>query len=176
MTFQEKRWINIMAIDATFWVAISFIIFLGGLVYLKIPQKINEILNKLISDIKTEIDESEKLRSEAKILLDNAQSKLDTAQTVSNNILEQAKKDSDNLVLEMNNKFHKSSEIKKNLAENKITQMKDAALKDIKDISIKIAVDSVKKIINTSVDKSKLDNLFNKNFEETKIVLKKINS
>ena len=176
MTFQEKRWINIMAINATFWVAISFIIFFGGLVYLKIPQKINEVLNKLILDIKNEIDESEKLRSEAKILLDNAQSKLNTAQTVSNNILEQAKKDSDNLVLEMNNKFHKSSEIKKNLAENKITQMKDAALKDIKDISIKIAVDSVKKIISTSVDKSKLDNLFNKNFEETKIVLKKINS
>ena len=165
-----------MAINATFWVAISFIIFFGGLVYLKIPQKINEVLNKLILDIKNEIDESEKLRSEAKILLDNAQSKLNTAQTVSNNILEQAKKDSDNLVLEMNNKFHKSSEIKKNLAENKITQMKDAALKDIKDISIKIAVDSVKKIINTSVDKSKLDNLFDKNFEETKVVLKKINS
>jgi len=176
MTFQEKRWINIMAINATFWVAISFIIFFGGLVYLKIPQKINEVLNKLILDIKNEIDESEKLRSEAKILLDNAQSKLDTAQTVSNNILEQAKKDSDNLVLEMNDKFHKSSEIKKNLAENKITQMKDAALKDIKDISIKIAVDSVKKIISTSVDKSKLDNLFDKNFEETKVVLKKINS
>ena len=165
-----------MAINATFWVAISFIIFFGGLVYLKIPQKINEVLNKLILDIKNEIDESEKLRAEAKILLDNAQSKLDTAQTISNNILEQAKKDSDNLVLEMNDKFHKSSEIKKNLAENKITQMKDAALKDIKDISIKIAVDSVKKIISTSVDKSKLDNLFDKNFEETKVVLKKINS
>ena len=107
-----------MAIDATFWVAISFIIFIGGLIYLKIPQKINEVLNKLILDIKNEIDESEKLRSEAKILLDNAQSKLDTAQTVSNEILEQAKKDSDHLVIEMNDKFHKSSEIKKNLAEN----------------------------------------------------------
>ena len=165
-----------MEFDATFWVAISFIVFIGGLIYLKIPQKINEVLNKLILDIKNEIDESEKLRAEAKILLDNAQSKLDTAQTISNNILEQAKKDSDNLVLEMNDKFHKSSEIKKNLAENKITQMKDAALKDIKDISIKIAVDSVKKIISTSVDKSKLDNLFDKNFEETKVVLKKINS
>jgi len=66
---------NIMLIDATFWVAISFIIFLSGLVYLKIPQKINVVLSKLISDIKNEINESEKLRSEAKTLLDNAQSK-----------------------------------------------------------------------------------------------------
>jgi F-type H+-transporting ATPase subunit b len=176
MISQERRWVNIMAIDATFWVAISFIIFIGGLVYLKIPQKINEILNKLILDIKNEVDESEKLRSEAKILIDNAQNKLNTAQAVSDTILKQAKKDSDHLVIEMNDKFHISSEIKKNLVENKITQMKEAALKEIKDVAIKIAVDSVKKIINTSVDKSKLDVLFNKNLEETKTALKKINS
>ena len=165
-----------MVIDSTFWVAVSFVIFFGGLIYLKIPQKINDILIKLISDIKNEIDESEKLRSEAKILLDKTQSKLDTAQTVSNDILEQAKKDSDHLVIEMNDKFHKSSEIKKNLAENKISQMRDAALKEIKDVSIKIAVESVKKIITTSVDKSKLDSLFDKNLEETKVALKKNSS
>ena len=114
-----------MTIDATFWVAISFVIFFGGLVYLKIPQKINEILNKLILDIKNEIDESEKLRTEAKILLDNAQKKLNTAQSVSNEILEQTRKDGDKLVIELNDKFHKTSEIKKNLAENKIGQMKE---------------------------------------------------
>ena len=165
-----------MVINATFWVAVSFIIFFGVLIYLKIPQKINDVLTKLISDIKNEIDESEKLRSEAQVLLDNAQSKLDTAQAVSNDILKQAKKDSDHLVIEMNDKFHKSSEIKKNLAENKITQIKEAALKEIKDVSIKIAVDSVKKIITTSVDKSKLDGVFQKNLDETKEELKKINS
>ena len=168
--------LNIMAIDATFWVAISFIIFFGGLVYLKIPQKINEILNKLILDIKNEIDESEKLRTEAKKLLDNAQKKLDKAESVSNEILEQAKKDSDKLLIELNDKFHKTSEIKKNLAENKIEQMKEAAIKEIKDASIKIAVDSTKKVITTSIDKSKLDTLFKKNLDETKEELKKINS
>ena len=165
-----------MVIDSTFWVAISFLIFLGGLVYLKVPHKINEILNKLINDIKNEIDESEKLRLEAKTLLDNAQDKLDTAQAVSDNILEQAKKDSDHLIIEMNDKFHKSTEIKKKLTENKIIQMKEAALKEIKDVSVKIAVESVKKIISTSIDKSKLDTLFNKNLEETKVALKKISS
>ena len=165
-----------MAIDSTFWVAVSFIIFFGGLVYLKVPQKINEILNKLISDIKNEIDESEKLRTEAKKLLDNAQNKLNSASSVSNEILEQAKKDSDKLIIELNDKFHKTSELKKNLAENKIDQMKEAAIKEIKDTSIKIAVDSVKKIITTSVDKSKLDTLFQKNLDETKEELKKINS
>ena len=165
-----------MVIDSTFWVAVSFVIFFGALVYLKVPQKVNEILNKLISDIKNEINESEKLRTEAKTLLDKARKKLDTAQTVSDEILEQAKRDSDKMVIELNDKFHKTSEIKKNLAENKISQMKEAAIKEIKDTSIKIAVDSVKKIITTSVDKSKLDALFQKNLDETKEELKKINS
>ena len=165
-----------MAFDATFWVAVSFIIFCGGLIYLKIPQKINETLNKLILDIKNEIEESEKLRSESKVLLDNAQNKLDSANTESKKILKEAKKEADELVIKMNDKFHKSSEIKKNLGESKIFQMKEAALKEIKNASVKIAVDSVKKVITTSIDKSKLDNIFEKNLEETKIALKKINS
>ncbi len=165
-----------MVIDSTFWVAVSFVIFFGGLIYLKVPQKINIILNKLISDIKNEIDESEKLRGEAKILLDNAQKKLDTAQSESKEILDQAKKDADKLIIELNDKFHKSAEIKKNLAKNKINQMREVAIKEIRDASVKIAIDSVKKIITTSVDKSKLDTLFQKNLEETKEELKKINS
>ena len=165
-----------MAFDATFWVGVSFVLFFGGLIYLKVPQKINELLNKLISDIKNEIDESEKLRSEAKNLLDNAQNKLDRTNSESNKILNQAKKDSEKLVIEMNDKFHKTAEIKKRSAETKIVQMKEAALKEIRDTSIKIAMESVKKIISTSVDKSKLDVLFKKNLEEAKVELKKINS
>ena len=168
--------INIMEIDSTFWVAVSFVIFFGGLIYLKIPQKINEILNKLILDIKNEIDESERLRTEAKTLLDNAQNKLDKAESVKNEIIDQAKKDSDRLIISLNDKFHKSSDLKKNLAENKINQIKENAIKEIKNASIKIAVDSAKKIITTSVDKSKLNTLFQKNLDETKEELKKINS
>ena len=79
-----------MTIDATFWVGISFILFFGGLVYLKVPQKINEILSKLITDIKNEINESEKLRSEATTLLNNSQAKLNSAQEESKKITEQA--------------------------------------------------------------------------------------
>mgnify|MGYP006055037645 FL=1 len=165
-----------MEIDSTFWVAVSFVIFFGGLIYLKIPQKINEILNKLILDIKNEIDESERLRTEAKTLLDNAQNKLDKAESVKNEIIDQAKKDSNRLIISLNDKFHKSSDLKKNLAENKINQIKENAIKEIKNASIKIAVDSAKKIITTSIDKSKLDTLFQKNLDETKEELKKINS
>tara|TARA_Y100001970_G_scaffold259655_1_gene340873 strand:+ start:815 stop:1312 length:498 start_codon:yes stop_codon:yes gene_type:complete len=165
-----------MTFDATFWVAVSFFIFFGALIYLKVPGKINELLTNMITGIKKEIDESEKLRAETKSMLDEAQKKLDTANKEVNKILKQAKDESEKLVLEMNKKFHNSSEIKKNVAQQKINQMKEKAIKDIKNTSIKIAVDSVKKIISTSVDKSKLDTLFDKNLEETKAELKKINS
>ena len=165
-----------MTFDATFWVAVSFIIFLGALVYFKIPQNVNNLLGKMIVDIKNEIDESEKLRTESKKLLDNAQSKLNSISVETKKILDEAKSESDKLVIEMNDKFHKSAEIKKNLAKTKISQMKESAIKEIKDTSIRIAVNSVKKIITTSVDKSKLDNLFEKNLEEAKSELKKINS
>ena len=165
-----------MNIDATFWVAVSFVLFFGLLIYFKIPQKVNEILNQLISNIKNEIEESEKLRNEAKILLDNSQTKLDSANKETSKITDQAKKDSERLVIEINEKFHNSAETKKKLAQIKINQMKDAALKEIKDNSIKIAIDSVKKIISTSVDKNKLDGIFEKDLEEAKAELKKINS
>ena len=165
-----------MTIDSTFWVAISFVLFFALLVYFKIPQKINEILSQLISNIKNEIDESEKLRNEAKTLLDNSQTKLDNSGNETNKIIDQAKKDSERLVIELNEKFHKSAEMKKKLAEAKINQMKEAAIKEIKDTSIKIAVDSVKKIISTSIDKNKLDKIFEKDLEEAKAELKKINS
>jgi len=56
-----------MAIDAAFWVAISFFIFLGILIYFKIPQKVKSVLDENILSIKNQINEAEKLKEEAKI-------------------------------------------------------------------------------------------------------------
>jgi|TARA_B100000035_G_scaffold65906_1_gene53679 F-type H+-transporting ATPase subunit b len=176
MKLLKKKVRKEIMFDATFWVAVSFVIFFGLLIYFKVPQNVNNLLTKMIVDIKNEIDESEKLRSEAKKLLDDAQNKLNTAEQETKKITEQAKSDSEKLIADMNEKFNKSAEIKKNLAQTKISQMKDSAIKNIKDTSIKIAIETVKKTISNSVDKSKLDQLFDKNLEETKAELKKANS
>ena len=66
-----------MIIDATFWVAISFFIFFGGLIYLKVPQKINNSLETQINEMKKELDEAEKLKAEAKNLLSDYENKID---------------------------------------------------------------------------------------------------
>ena len=52
MICQKEVGINIMAIDATFWVAVSFVIFFSALIYLKIPQKItNETATQKVASI-----------------------------------------------------------------------------------------------------------------------------
>ena len=58
-----------MTIDATFWVAISFFIFIGALIYFRIPQKIISALNNNIDSIKTEVDSAETLKEESKNIL-----------------------------------------------------------------------------------------------------------
>ena len=121
-----------MEFDATFWVGISFIIFFVLLIYFKIPNKINDLLSKMILDIKKEISESEKLREESKNLLDKAQKKLDTAEAEKSKIIKDAQEEADRLIIEINEKFHKSSEIKKNLAQSKINQMRDNEIFEIK--------------------------------------------
>ena len=161
-----------MTIDATFWVAISFFIFLGGLIYLKIPQKINNALNIQIAEIKKELDEAEKLKIEAKNLLSNYETKIDKSKKETQNIISSAKKASEVNILEKTEKFHQLIETKKKNAEQKIIQMKEAALKDIKNTSVKISIEAVEHLIKNSIDKNKLEKLYAKSLEETKDTLK----
>ena len=160
-----------MIIDATFWVAISFFIFFGGLIYLKAPQKINESLNSKINEIKTEIDEAEKIKNEAKNLLSDYENKIDKSEKESKKLIDEAKKISEELILDKTKKFHQIMENKKKNTEQKISQMKENALNDIKNISVKISIETVEALIKNSIDKKKLDKIFNKSIEETKSAL-----
>ena len=161
-----------MTIDATFWVAISFFIFCGALIYLKIPQKINNFLTVKISEIKKELNNAEKLKDEAKKLLSNYESKIDKSKKETKEIFNVAKKESEKTIIEKTRKFHQIIEERKKSAEQKIIQMKENALKDIKNISVKIAIESVEKIIKNSIDKNKIENLYFKSLEQTKNILK----
>ena len=102
-----------MIIDATFWVAISFFIFLGGLLYLKVPQKVNTSLNDKINEIKIELDEAEKLKEEAKNLLSDYENKIDKSKKESKQIIDEAKRESEKIVIDKTNKFHQTIEKKK---------------------------------------------------------------
>ena len=161
-----------MIIDATFWVAISFFIFLGGLVYLKVPQKIDNSLTIRINEIKKELDESENLKEEAKNLFADYENKIDKSKKETKKIIDLAKKESEKVIIEKTKKFHQIMEERKKSNEQKIIQMKENALKDIKNISVKISIEAVENLIKNSIDKNKLENLYSKSLEQAKIALK----
>ena len=163
-----------MTIDATFWVAISFFIFFGVLIYLKVPQKINNSLTDQINEIKRELGEAEKLKIEAKNLLSSYENKIDKSKKETQEIINLAKRDSEKDIVEKMIKFHEIIENKKKNAEQKIVQMKENALRDIKNISVKISMETVEHLIKNSIDKNKLEKFYVKSLEQTKTFLKHI--
>ena len=163
-----------MTINATFWVAVSFFIFLGILIYLKVPQKLNDSLTDQINEMKRELNEAEKLKIEAKNLLSNYEDKIDKSKKETQEIINLAEKNSEKTILEKTEKFHQMIENKKKSTEQKIVQMKENTLKDIKNISVKISIETVENLIKNSIDKDKLEKLYTKSLEQAKTSLKHI--
>ena len=165
-----------MTIDATFWVMISFFAFIGLLIYFKIPQKIKTVLNENIDNIKSQIDEAEKLKEDAKNILTEHEKKISNSKAEVKQLLNKANEEAEKNVIKTNRDFHNLMETRKKNAEERIKQLKYQALKDIKNASVKIAIESVEKLIKNSLDKSKLDKIYTSSLEETKLALKKKSS
>jgi len=162
-----------MIIDATFWVAVSFFIFIGVLIYFKIPNKINNILSENINAIKDEVDDAEKLKEESKNILSEYEKKIGHVKAEVKVMLDAATNEAEKHVLKTNEEFYNQMENRKKNTEDRIKQMKNQALKDIKNASVKIAISSVESLLKNSLDKNKLNKIFAESVEETKSALKK---
>ena len=165
-----------MIIDATFWVAISFLIFVILLVYFKIPSKIKNILDENINQIKRQVEESEKLKEEAKRQLAEYEKRIGDSKSQVNKMIKEANNQAEKNIIKSNEVFHKYIEIRKKNTEEKIKQLKNQAIKDIKDASVNIAFESIEKLLLNSLDKSKLDKIYSQSIEETKLALQKKSS
>ena len=165
-----------MTFDATFWVTVSFFIFLGILVYFKIPQKIRQTLEQNILNIKNQISEAEKLKEDAKNILTENEKKISNSKNEVKDMINKANEETEKNVIRTNKEFHNLMENRKKNAEDRIRQFKSQAVKDIKNASVKIALESVEKLIKNSLDKSKLDKIYSSSIEETKLALKKKSS
>ena len=165
-----------MTIDATFWVMISFFVFIGLLIYFKIPEKIKKILNENINNIKNQIEEADKLKEDAKNILTEHEKKISNSKAEVKQMINKASEEAEKNVIKTNQDFHNLMETRKKNAEERIKQLKNQALKDIKNASVKIAIVSAKRLIENSMDKSKLDKIYSSSLEETKLALKKKSS
>jgi len=161
-----------MIIDATFWVAISFFIFLGVLIYFKIPQKVITALNESIDSIKNEVDNAESLKEESENILSEYEKKISNSKNEVEQMINLATEEADRTVLKTNEEFHLQMENRKKNTEDRIKQMKNQALKDIKNASVKISIQAVEELLKNSLDKNKLNKIFASSIEETKSALK----
>ena len=162
--------------DATFWVAISFLIFVILLIYFKIPSKVKNLLDENINQIKKQVDESEKLKDEAKNKLAEYEKRIVDSKSEIKKMIKDANTTAEKNIIKSNEVFHKQMEIRKKNTEEKIKQLKNQAIKDLKNASINIAFESIEKLMLNSLDKSKLDKIYNQSIEETKLALQKKSS
>ena len=161
-----------MNFDATFWVAVSFFLFVGVLLYFKVPQKIFTSLDESINKIKKDIEEAEKLKEEAKNILSDYEARLDKSKVEIDLMIKNALKESESNIIKINDQFHKIFENRKKMAEEKIKQMKLQATKDIRNYSVEVAIIALEKIIKNSIDKKKLDKIYVSSVNEAKKILK----
>ena len=158
--------------DATFWVAISFVIFCLIIIYKKIPQIINNLLDNKINEIKSEINSAKNLKNESEQLLQKYKNKIEEAHTESRNIVNSEKKETEIFIKESENKIEQLIVNKKKSLEQKLDQMRVKAIKDIQNISNKIALEAVKKIILNSANDEKMKIVNQKNLDKIFVNLK----
>jgi len=129
--------------DPTFWVAVAFVMFVAGLVYLKVPGMVTKALDDRADRIRTELEEAQRLREEAQAMLADYQRKQREMENEAKSIIEQAKEEAAALASEAKAKLEASLERQAAIAEQKIAQAEEQALKDVRmsaaDLSIRAA-------------------------------------
>ena len=111
-----------MIIDATFWVAVSFFIFIGVLIYFKIPQKISDTLSENINTIKSEVEDAENLKEESKNILSEYEKKISNAKTEVKTMLDVATSEAEKHVLKTNEEFHSQMENRKKIQKTELSR------------------------------------------------------
>jgi len=142
----------------------------------KCLKKVIEALELNISNISNQISEAEKLKEDAKNILIEQEKKISNSKNEVKEMIDKANEEAEKNVIRTNNEFYNLMENRKKNAEERIKQLKNQAMKDIKNASVKIAIESVEKLIKNSLDKSKLDKIYSSSIEETKLALKKKSS
>ena len=99
--------------------------------------------------------------------------KISNAKNEIKQMVDAATDDADRNVLKINEEFHIQMENRKKNTEVRIKQMKNQALKDIKNASVKISIQAVEVLLKNSLDKNKLSKIFVSSIEETKLALKR---
>ncbi len=157
-----------MVIDATFWAFIGFVIFLGIVVYLKVPAMVGRSLDERADRIRDELEEARRLRDEAQQLLADYQRKRKEAEKEAGEIVAAAERESHALIEEAKQKTEEYVARRTRLAEEKIAQAEVEAINDVRASAVDIAVAAAGKLLADKVDAKASGDLFKRSIVEVK--------
>jgi F-type H+-transporting ATPase subunit b len=134
-------------INAEFWAIVALVIFVGVVIYLRVPRLINNTLDTQIRKIEADLAEAERLRTEAKALLDSYANKRAQAEAEAQGIVTAAREEADRLAKEAATALEALIVRRTRAVEEKIAQAEQQAVAEVRGRSADVAVEAARQIL-----------------------------
>ncbi len=154
--------------DATAWALVGLIIFMGIVLYLKVPAMVTKSLDDRAENIRNELDEARGLREEAQNLLAEYQAKRQAAEKEAEEIVAAAKREASLLSEEAARKTAEFVERRTASAEQKIAQAEAQAMADVRASAVDVAIAAAEKIVSDKVTGATASGLIKSSISEIK--------
>jgi F-type H+-transporting ATPase subunit b len=154
--------------EPEFWVAVSFFIFLGLVLYLGVHKKVAAALDARAAAIAKELAEAKRLREEAEKVLADYKRKEGDAAKEAQAIVSLATKEAEILAEETRRSMNEHFERRMKLAEDKIAQAEAEALREVRNAAADAAVIAAQSLIAKSFTPETADKLVKQGIEALK--------
>lgn len=133
--------------DASFWAFIGLLIFLGIMVYVKVPGMITKALDGRADKVRDELEEARRLREEAQAVLADFRRKTQNADDEADAIISQAKSEAERMTQEAEAALEEMITRRTSAAEMRIAQAEAQALKEVRASATDIAIAASEKLL-----------------------------
>jgi F-type H+-transporting ATPase subunit b len=140
-----------MLLEAEFWVAVAFVIFLGVVGYFRVHKLMVDSLDARRDRIKAELDDARRLKEEAAKLLAEYQRRQQQAETEAQGIIAGAQAEAERLAVEAKAKMEDFVARRTKLAETKIAQAEEQAVNDVRAAAAEAAVAAAERVLRRTV-------------------------
>jgi F-type H+-transporting ATPase subunit b len=152
--------------NSDFVVLIAFLVFLGILVYFGVPGQLGKMLDGRAEGIRKDLAEARALREEAQSLLASYERKQRDVQEQADRIVESARAEASRAAEQAKQDIAASIERRLTAAEEKIRTAQDAAVRDVRDRAIAVAIDVSREIIARQMTTERGDALIDQSIAE----------
>ncbi|MGD9293706.1 MAG: F0F1 ATP synthase subunit B [Roseobacter sp.] len=157
--------------NTDFVVLLGLIVFVGILVYFKVPAMIGKMLDKRADGIEAELNEARALREEAQSLLASYERKQREVKDQAERIVAAAKEEATIAAEQARADLEVSLKRRIAAAEDQIANAQAAAIKEVRDQSVIIAVAAAREVIAKQMTAAESNNLIDSAIDEVEAKL-----